>query len=75
MKRLCIILAFLMIFTSGCLLKQTQKESVKLYFAVKGNIGLGTENKDIEYRCSGKYENTLKELLKGPSDTEKYEKV
>jgi germination protein M len=64
-----------MIFTSGCLLKQTQKESVKLYFAVKGNIGLGTENKDIEYRdAAEKYENTLKELLKGPSDTEKYEK-
>lgn len=75
MKRLCIILAFIVVFMSGCLPKQTQKENIKLYYAVKGNTGLGIENRDIEYRdAADKYEKTLKELLKGPSDTEKYEK-
>lgn len=75
MKRLCLLLAVIMVFTAGCFAKQeVQKESVKIYFALKGNTGLGTENREIEFTDAGsKYENTVKELLKGPSGTEKFE--
>lgn len=76
MKRLLVLLAVIMVFTSGCFLKQeAQKDNVKIYFATKGNAGLGVENREIEFTDNrSKYENTLKELLKGPSDTGKYER-
>ena len=75
MKRLCLLLAFVMLFTSGCFLKsETKSESVKLYFAIKGNIGLEIENREIEFKdAESKYINTLKELVKGPSDSSKFE--
>ena len=75
MKRLCLLLAFVMLFTSGCFPKdQTKSESIKLYYAVKGNAGLGVENRDIEYKdAASKYSNTLSELIKGPSDGSKFE--
>ncbi|MHB1392266.1 MAG: GerMN domain-containing protein [Clostridia bacterium] len=75
MKRLCLLLAFIMLFTSGCFQKdQVKSENVKLYFAAKGNTGLGVENRDIEFKdAKSKYVNTLKELLSGPSDSNKFE--
>lgn len=75
MKKLCLLLAFIMLFTSGCIVKNsTNSESIKLYYALKGNTGLETENRDIEYKdAKSKYINTLKELLKGPSDSSKFE--
>ena len=75
MKRLCLLLAVVMLFTSGCFSKnETKSESVKLYYALKGNTGLGVESRDIEYKdTESKYLNTLKELLKGPSDSSKFE--
>jgi len=75
MKRLCLLLAFVMLFTSGCfLMSGTERESVKLYYAVKGNAGLDIENREIEYKdAKSKYTNTLEELLKGPSDRGKFE--
>lgn len=75
MKRLCLLLAFIMIFTSGCfLMPRTERESVKLYYAVKGNAGLDIENREIEYKdAKSKYTNTIEELLKGPSDSGKFE--
>jgi len=52
----------------------TERESVKLYYAVKGNAGLDIENREIEYKdAKSKYTNTLEELLKGPSDRGKFE--
>jgi germination protein M len=64
-----------MLFTSGCFLSNGAKtESVKLYFAVKGNLGLEIENRSVEYKDEkSKYINTLKELIKGPSDINKFE--
>jgi germination protein M len=75
MKRLCLVLAFIMIFTSGCFQKdQVKSENSKLYFAVKDNAGLGVENRDIEFKdAKSKYMNTLKELIAGPSDGSKFE--
>ena len=75
MKRLCLLLAFVMLFTSGCFSKsETKSENVKLYYALKGNIGLGIENRDIEFKdAKSKYINTLKELLSGPTDSSKFE--
>ena len=74
MKRLCLLLAFIMLFTSGCfLMPGTERESVKLYYAVKGNAGLDIENREIEYKdAKSKYTNTIEELLKGPSDSGKF---
>jgi germination protein M len=64
-----------MLFTSGCFLNSgTKTESVKLYYAVKGNLGLEIENRSVEYKDDkSKYVNTLKELIEGPSDTNKFE--
>lgn len=75
MKRLCLLIAFVMLFTSGCFLKnETKSESVKLYYAIKGNIGLGIENRDIEFKdAKSKYTNTLNELIAGPADSSKFE--
>lgn len=75
MKRICLLLAFVMLITSGCFLNSgTKTESAKLYFAVKGNLGLEIENRDIEYKDeNSKYINTLKELVTGPSDSSKFE--
>ncbi|HYE82714.1 MAG TPA: GerMN domain-containing protein [Clostridia bacterium] len=75
MKRLCLLLAFIMLFTSGCFQKnETKSESVKLFYAVKGNAGLDVESREIKYTdAQSKYLNTLSELLKGPSDSSKFE--
>lgn len=75
MKRLCLLIAFVMLFTSGCFLKnETKSENVKLYYAIKGNIGLEIENRDIEFKdAKSKYTNTLNELISGPADTGKFE--
>ncbi|HYF82052.1 MAG TPA: GerMN domain-containing protein [Clostridia bacterium] len=75
MKRLCLLLAFIMLFTSGCFTKDPVKSgNFKLYFAAKGNTGLGIENREIKFEdVKSKYVNTLKELLKGPSDSSKFE--
>lgn len=75
MKKLCLLLAFVMLFTSGCINNnETRSESVKLYYALKGNTGLEMENRNIEYKdAKSKYVNTLEELLKGPSDSSKFE--
>jgi germination protein M len=64
-----------MLFTSGCFLAtKTESESVRLYYALKGNAGLETESREIEYKdAESKYINTLEELLKGPSDSSKFE--
>jgi len=75
MKRLCMLIAFVMVFTAGCFLtKEPQKQEIKLYFALKGNTGLGIENREIQFNdTQEKYINTLEELVKGPSDTSKFE--
>lgn len=75
MKRLCLILAFVVLFASGCGLADSVKsQDVKLYYALKDNTGLGVESRSIEFKdTNGKYENTLKELFKGPSDSSKFE--
>ncbi len=75
MKRLCILLAFVMLFASGCLPKdETKSENVKLYFALKGNTGLGIESRDIQFKDEkSKYLNTLAALVSGPSDSSKFE--
>lgn len=75
MKRLCLLLAFVMLFTSGCFPKNELKsENIKLYYAAKGNTGLGTESRDIEFKdAESKYLSTLAELLKGPTDSSKFE--
>jgi germination protein M len=69
------LLAVIMLFTSGCFPKeQVKSENVKLYFAAQGNTGIGVENRDIKFTdAKSKYMNTLKELLKGPSDSSKFE--
>lgn len=75
MKRLCLVLAFVMLFASGCLPKDEMKtENVKLYYALKGNTGLEAESRDIQYKdADSKYMNTLKGLISGPSDNSKFE--
>lgn len=75
MKRLCLLVAFVMLFASGCFPKnETKSESVKLYYALKGNVGLGVESRDVEYKdAESKYINTLTELIVGPSDSSKFE--
>lgn len=75
MKKLCLLLAAVLLFTSGCTIgNQTKKESVKLYYALKGNTGLDIENRDIEYKANeSKYVKTLEELLKGPADSARFE--
>jgi len=64
-----------MLFASACFPKnEIKSESVKLYYALKGNTGLGVESRDIEYKdAKGKYINTLTELISGPSDSSKFE--
>lgn len=75
MKRLCVVLALMMLFTSGCTIKdKSVQENIKLYFALKGNTGLDTETRSIEYKTAeDKYVKTLEELVKGPQDTVKFE--
>lgn len=75
MKKLCFILALMMLFASGCTIKdKSVQESVKLYFALKGNTGLDTETRGIEYKSpEDKYVRTLEELVKGPQDTARFE--
>lgn len=75
MKKLCLLLAFIIMAVSGCNIAGRPKtEEIKLYYALKGNTGLGVESRSIEYKDQiNKYENTLKELIKGPSDTNKFE--
>lgn len=75
MKKLCVVLALMMLFTSGCTIKdKSVQENIKLYFALKGNTGLDTENRSIEYKTAeDKYVKTLEELVKGPLDTVKFE--
>jgi len=75
MKKLCLLLAAVLLFASGCTIgNQTKKESVKLYYALKGNTGLDIENRDIEYKGNeSKYVKTLEELLKGPADSARFE--
>jgi germination protein M len=64
-----------MLFTSGCFINNgTKSESIKLYYALKGNTGLEMETREIKYKdVKSKYVNTLEELLKGPTDTDKFE--
>lgn len=75
MKRMCLLLALVVLFVSGCgTANRGESGSVKLYYALKGNTGLGVENRNIQFKDqNSKYENTLKELIKGPSDTNKFE--
>lgn len=75
MRKLCLLLAFVMLFTSGCFINNgSRSESLKLYFALKGNTGLDIENRDIKYKdAKSKYINTLGELVKGPADSSKFE--
>jgi germination protein M len=64
-----------MLFASGCSPEnETKSENVKLYYAAKGNTGLGVESRDIQFKdAESKYMNTLKELISGPSDISKFE--
>ncbi|HWR60354.1 MAG TPA: GerMN domain-containing protein [Clostridia bacterium] len=75
MRKLCLLLVAVLLFTSGCTIgNQMKKESVKLYYALKGNTGLDIENRDIEYKANeSKYAKTLEELLKGPDDSDRFE--
>ncbi len=75
MKKLWLLLAFMMLFASGCFPKGgTKSQNVKLYYALKGNTGLGIENSDIVYKDGkSKYINTLKALISGPADSSKFE--
>jgi germination protein M len=75
MKKICLIIAFVMLFTSGCIINnRTNTESIKLYYALKGNTGLDTETREIEYTdAKSKYMKTLEALLQGPEDSGKFE--
>ncbi len=75
MKKICILIAFIMLFTSGCIINNEPKsESIKLYYALKGNTGLDIETREIEYTdAKSKYTKTLEALLKGPEDSSKFE--
>lgn len=75
MKKLCLMLAFILLFTSGCMFRNERATgNFKVYFALKGNVGLGTEERAVQYNSQEqKYINTLKELISGPKDTSKFE--
>lgn len=75
MKRLCLLLALIMVTASGCFpMTGAKSTNIKLYYALKGNAGMGAENRVIEYTDEkSKYEKTLEELISGPSDTGKFE--
>lgn len=76
MKKLCLLLAAVMLFTSGCVFRNTRvtNENVKVYFALKGNQELDTESRAIQYSTpEEKYVNTIKQLIAGPKDQNKFE--
>jgi len=75
MKKLCLLLAAVLLITAGCTFGNvTKKESIKLYYALKGNTGLDIENRDLEYKeKDNKYIKTLEELIKGPTDSSRFE--
>jgi len=77
MKRILVILLALVLALSGCsLLKQdtATKENIDLFYALKENVGLDKEEKNITYKnAEEKYTSTLQEWVKGPQDTAKFE--
>ncbi len=76
MKRMCLLLVFVMLLAAGCsFIGGTKSESIKLYFALEGNAGLGIEKREITYKdAADKYVKTLEELIKGSSDADRFEK-
>lgn len=74
-KKLCLLLAIVILFTAGCYGKpKLQTETVKLYYAAKGNVALEIESRQIQYGDNqAKYINTLNELVKGPADQGRFE--
>lgn len=77
MKKILAIALVLVLALSGCSsLKQGKatNETIDLFYALKGNVGLDKEQKTITYKNEEqKYGNTLQEWVKGPSDTAKFE--
>ncbi len=78
MKRLLALLLILSVLLSAC--NQTNQQAVisevevDIYYPTKGNEGLGTEKRDIEYKDINElYTKTIQEYLKGPQDEEKFE--
>ncbi len=77
MKKILALVFVCMILLSGCIKNQNTatSESIDLYYALKGNTGLDVEERSIEYdNVQEKYQKTLEEWLKGPSDLTKFEK-
>jgi germination protein M len=78
MKKVLILAFALLLALAGCSLidkNTTTNGSIDLYFALKGNVGLENEQRNIVYRdAQDKYMKTLEEWVKGPSDTTKFEK-
>lgn len=78
MKKVMILAIALIIAVAGCNLinqETATNGNIDLFFALKGNEGLGTEQKSITYvNAQDKYMKTLEEWVKGPSDTAKFEK-
>lgn len=77
MKKILALVFACMILLSGCIKNQNTatSESIDLYYALKGNTGLDVEERSIEYdNVQQKYQKTIEEWLKGPSDLTKFEK-
>jgi len=78
MKKAIVMILVLLLAVSGCNLLETKSitnENIDVYFALKGNEGMDKEQRGIQYINSDeKYANTIAELVKGPTDTAKFEK-
>lgn len=76
-KALVLVLALLIVVTGCGLIRQDKatNENIDAYFPLKGNDGLGAEERSIQYaKSEEKYEKALEELIKGPADLAKFEK-
>jgi germination protein M len=77
MKKLLVLVLALALVLSACATANQNAattENVNVYFALKGNSGLGTEQRSIQYASADeKYKKTIEEWIKGPADTDKFE--
>lgn len=78
MKKIFVLMLAVAMVLSACTTVNNNAattENVEVYYALKGNTGLGTEQRSIEYtNINEKYKRTIEEWIKGPADTAKFEK-